>query len=128
MRSLILGSIGALILIGVASLALRIDASIAEDEYIRPDAPLATYTESYDEGTYSFEGSVRVPTRCTGVKATPLVVEGEIIQVDVTIEEDTESCLMLETIKEFSGELEVEGEFRSAVYVNRIKAVIVETL
>ncbi|MBY0110492.1 hypothetical protein K2Y00_00575 [Patescibacteria group bacterium] len=128
MRSLILASIGSLVLIGTASLALRIDASIAEDEYVRPEAPLVTLSESYEDGVYAFEGSVRVPTRCTGVSAAPILSEEGVIHIEVAVEEDTEACLMLPTIKEFSGEVEVEENTRSAVYVNGIKAIITETL
>ncbi|MEK9160787.1 MAG: hypothetical protein AAB440_01995 [Patescibacteria group bacterium] len=128
MRSLILASIGGLVLIGTASLALRIDASIAEDEYVRPEAPLVTLRESYEDGIYAFGGSVRVPTRCTGVSATSVVSEEEIIRIELTIEEDVDACLMLPTVKEFSGELETLEDIGSAVYVNGVKAVITETL
>lgn len=121
-------ALGLFVFIGVAYLMLHVESSIAKDEYVRAEAPQVTLVSDFDEGIYTLIGSVMVPTPCTPVSATSLLVAEGTIRVDVTVGEDTDICLMLPGEKKFSVELEAPEEAAIGVYVNGAKAIVVEAL
>jgi len=127
MRVVLLSLLSLIVLIGTASLALHIEASISKDEYIKPEAPLATLETEFEEGILSYTGALKTPTACAMVVAAP-AVEGNTVRIDVTVTEDKELCLMRPTIKEFTGEIEAEEKVTASLFINGAKALIVDTL
>ncbi len=128
MRVAITIALSIFILVGVAYLALHIDASIAKDEYVKVEAPQITLESEYDEGVYTLSGTIMAPTPCTPVSATSALDANGNIRVDVTVGVDSEMCLMVPHAREFSTEIGVAEEATVSVFVNQAKAIVVETL
>lgn len=117
-----------LVLVGIASLALHIEASISEYEYVKPASPLATLEAEYDEGVFTYEGTVEVPNSCAVVVATSSTEVSGAVRIEVTLTEENGICLMLPSLKAFSGEIEMAEEAEASVFINGAKAVIVDSL
>ena len=82
-----------------------------------------SFDTSYEDGTYTIEGTVLADTACQQASATASVV-GSGIRVDVVLPPDEGICLQRPETLSFSVDVEAPEDAAVAVFVNGTPATI----